>query len=156
MSTHGEINVMQKLIEHTDAEHNYSMRYPSVSPSGDNVEVLKDQKDGMHRIHVHSPDASAVYFEVVSFPTFVDHDKAAAGQQSFLSQNAENATISEMSEAVIHSYPAKEFRFEGTLQGRHKVRRFIFVDSPLRTYRLIYDPRSEVNERILDSITMGE
>lgn len=145
---------MQDLAEHADPEHNYSMRFPSTSPSGDEVTVVKGQRDGMHRIHVHTADERTVYFEVVSYPTQIDRDEAAAGQRRSLTERSANGVLSDVVQTVIHSYPALEFRFEGTLQGRDKVRRFLFVESPIRTYRLIYDPRSELNERILDSVTM--
>jgi hypothetical protein len=57
---------------------------------------------------------------------------------------------------VVGNFRATEFSFEGTLGGQWKSRRFIFLDSALRTYRIIYDPRSTLNEQILASLVLQE
>ena len=62
----------------SDPEHNYSLQIPSVTPSGQAVEVDKDERAGMRRVHAHSPDLSELYFEIVSYPGLIDHDQAIA------------------------------------------------------------------------------
>jgi hypothetical protein len=57
---------------------------------------------------------------------------------------------------MVRSFRATEFGFEGTLGSQWKVRRFIFPDSALRSYRIIYDPRSTVNQQILESFVIQE
>jgi hypothetical protein len=134
----------------------YSIRIPEVAPSGQPVEILKFEREGIRRVHARSPDESEVYFEVTSYPMRVDHDEAAAEQRSFLAMRCADATMTSTSKTLLRSAPATEFRFEGTLQGRYKVRRFAFVDSRTRTYRIVYDPRSDVNERILESLEIDD
>jgi hypothetical protein len=138
-----------------DAEHNYSMQIPNVTPSGQMVEIVKSEHAGMHGVHAHSPDLSELYFELVSYPGLIDHEEAITGQKAFLSEQSSDARIADTKHSAIHTFKATEFRFEGTLQGRWKVRRFIFVDSPIRTYRIVYDHTSELNERVLDSLVVG-
>lgn len=134
----------------------YSIRVPERTPSGHPVEILTLDREGIHRVHARSPDESEVYFEVTSYPTLVDHDQAAVDQKSFLSTRSADARMTSSSRTLVHFLPATEFRFEGTLQGRYKVRRFVFVDSQIRTYRIVYDPRSGVNERILESLEVDD
>jgi len=138
----------------TDSEHNYSLRIPTTTPSGQPVEILKDQRTAAHRIHAQSPDASELYFEIVSAPGLINHEEAVAQQKAFLSSQSSDAAITATKQSVVRSFGATEFDFEGTLEGRWKVRHFIFLDSAIRTYRIIYDPRSEVNEQILDSLVI--
>lgn len=44
--------------------------------------------------------------------------------------------------------------FQGTLQNRWKERKFFFVDGPRRTYRIVHDPRSELNSKALQSLEL--
>jgi len=138
----------------TDTEHNYSLRIPTTTPSGQPIEIVKDQRTGAHRIHAQSPDAAELYFEIVSASGLINHEEAVAQQKAFLSSQSFDAAITATKQSVVRSFAASEFGFEGTLGGRWKVRRFIFLDSALRTYRIIYDPRSTVNEQILDSLVI--
>jgi hypothetical protein len=138
----------------SDPEHNWSTRVPDVTPSGQAVEILKGQREGMHRVHAHSPDECELYIEIVSYPTTIDHDVAVAEQKAFLSTRSSDSGIGETKRSEFHGFGATEFHFEGTLQGRWKVRRFVFVDSPIRTYRVIHDPRSDLNERTLESLVI--
>jgi hypothetical protein len=95
-----------------------------------------------------------LYFEIVSAPGLINHEQAVAEQKAFLSSQSSDAAITATKQSVVHSFGTTEFGFEGTLGGQWKVRRFIFLDSVLRTYRIIYDPRSTVNEHILDSLVI--
>ena len=138
-----------------DEEHNYSVQIPKVTPTGQSVEILEDQRDGVHRVHAHSPDLSELYFEIVSYPAQIDHDEAVAEQKGFLSRQSPDAAITATRRCAVGTSDATEFRFEGTLQGRWKVRRFVFMSTPNRTYRVIYDPTSAVNERVLESLVVA-
>jgi hypothetical protein len=138
----------------TDVEHNYSVRVPHTTPTGQPVEILKSQHEGMHGMHAQSPDDSEVYFEIVSYPGLLNHEEAVEGQKASLASRAPDAALMATKQSTGGASDATEFRFEGTLGGRWKVRRFLFLDSALRTYRVIYDPRSAVNEQILDSLVI--
>ena len=140
----------------TDVEHNYSLRIPTITPTGQGVAILKDEREGVHRVHAQSPDASELYFEIVSARGLLDHEQIIAEQKAFLTHQSSDAIITATKQSVVVSVRATEFGFEGTLGGQWKSRRFIFLDSALRTYRIIYDPRSTVNEQILDSLVLQE
>lgn len=138
----------------TDSEHGYSVQIPSTTPGGQPVEILKEQREGRQRVHAQSPDASEVYFEIMSMPGLINHQQAVAEQKAFLASRSPDAAITATRQSVVHSLSATEFSFEGMLDGQWKVRRFIFLDSAHRTYRIIYDPRSEGNEQILDTLVL--
>lgn len=138
----------------TDTEHDYSLRIPTTTPTGQPVDIVKDQREGAHRVHAQSPDASELYFEILSAPGLINHEEAVAQQKAFLSSQSSDAAITATKQSEVHSFGTTEFDFEGTLGGRWKVRRFIFLDSALHTYRIVYDPRSEVNQQILDSLVI--
>jgi hypothetical protein len=140
----------------SDVEHNYSVRIPQTTPGGQPVEIVRSQQEGMHGMHAHSPDASEVYFEVVSYPGWIDREEAVAGQRDSLASRSPDAALTPTRQTVVGGFEASEFRFEGTLDGQWKVRRFIFLDTALRTYRVIYDPRSAANEEILDSLVFED
>jgi hypothetical protein len=53
---------------------------------------------------------------------------------------------------VVGPFHGTTFEFEGQLQGRFKRRRFVFVDGPRRMYRMVFDPTSAANWRVLDSL----
>lgn len=149
-----EIFTMLDSTVVTDSEHNYLMQIPNTIPTGQSVEILKIQHEGIHGIHAHSPDESEVYFELMSYPQLLNHEEAVAGQRASLSSRSSDATMTAAKQSKVHTFGATEFHFEGALQGRWKVRRFIFLDSAIRTYKVIYDPRSAVNEYILDSLRL--
>jgi hypothetical protein len=137
-----------------DVEHNYSLRVPNTTPTGQPVEILKREHEGMHAVHALSPDESEVYFEIVSFSVLISHEEAVAGQRASLASRSPAAAITAMQRSVVRTWRASEFRFEGALGGRWKVRRFLFLDSAMRTFRIIYDPRSTMNEQILESLVL--
>ena len=35
----------------TDVEHNYSLRIPTTTPTRQGVAILKDEREGVHRVH---------------------------------------------------------------------------------------------------------
>jgi hypothetical protein len=62
----------------TDSEDNYSIRIPNTTPRGQPVVILKDQREGAHRVHAQSLDDSELYFEIVSAPWLINHEQAVA------------------------------------------------------------------------------
>lgn len=143
------------VIEISDSEGGFVFHAPDVTPTGQPVQILRDERDGVHRAHALSPDESELYFEVVSYPHHIDHREAAAQQKRFLAEHSSDGAYTTAQATTVKSLPATEFGFQGTLGGRWKVRRFIFVDTTARTYRIIYDPTSGLNLQVLDSLVIA-
>src|SRR6266540_6828140 len=91
-----------------------------------------------------------------SSPGLMNHEQAVAEQKAFLTRQSSDAAITATKQSVVRSFRATEFGFEGTLGGRWKVRRFIFLESALRTYRIIYETRSKENEQKIDNLVNKE
>ena len=140
-------------LTHSDEEHHFSFRFPEFSSAGQAVTVEKAQKDGTHRIHVFTEaDMQEVYFEVRSYASKLDHDVDIEQMNTSLVERSPEGEISPPAPLTFQSLKGTEFRFAGQLQGFYKVRRFMYVDTKDRTYRIIYDPRSETNAQILNSL----
>jgi hypothetical protein len=145
---------MPNSVEITDSEFRFSFRVPEVTPKGQPVQILRDERDGVHRVHALSPDESELYLEVVSSPGLMNHEDVVGQQQRFLAEHSPDGSFTHASGTIVKSHPATEFSFQGTLGGRWKVCRFVFIDSDVRTFRIIYDPTSNLNAEVLDSLAI--
>ena len=137
-----------------DDEHGYAVEIPDATPRGQAVAVRSGERNGVHILHAESPDQSELYFEVTSYPALNDHGALARDQQRFLSEHAADAEMTAIERTVTLGQSGLTFDFSGTLQGRWKARRFLFLDGPTRTYRVVRDHTSELNERVLGSFNL--
>lgn len=132
-----------------DAEGGFAIEVPEEGASGAPVEVERDERDGAQRLHAQTTDASEVCVEVLAGTSVVDHAVAVADQQRFLRERATVETLTDRAQGPLGGRPASTFDFVGELGGRHRSRRFAFVDAGGRTYRIVHDPTSPANEAIL-------
>ncbi len=139
-----------------DAEHGLTLRVPTETADGIPVELTRDERDGSHRIHAHTPDGSSVYVEVVSYPGLVDHDTAIADQQAGLRVRAPGAAIGPVRPATVAGRAATAFEFAGALEGVRRRRWFAFVDTAQRTVSVVHDPGSPANDAILATLTLDD
>lgn len=145
---------MVETLNIVDPQRAYSLTLPRTTPQGQSVDVQRGERGDLHVLHAESPDQSELYFEVAAYSGLLDHVTLATEQQRFLRKNAADAQTTDIVRSPgVHA--GTSFDFRGTLQGRWKVRRFLFVDGPTRTYRIVRDPTSDVNERILLSLNLG-
>lgn len=135
-----------------DTEHGYSVSIPPTTPDGQPVATQTGERGGLHLVHAESPDLSTLYFEVAAYPDLRNHAELAEGQRRFLTDQSADVELSETRELAIGCLAGTGFDVRGTLQGRWKERRFFFVDGPTRTYRIVHDPRSPLNERVFASL----
>jgi hypothetical protein len=133
-----------------------TFRLPTRSPGGADIKVSRSARGGFHRVHARSPDGSTVYVEVLAYPELVPHDAAIAEQQDALRQRAPDARIAGPIADAFHGRPSTGFEFEGTLGTAQTRRRFVFVDTPARTIRIVYDPGSAMNEAILATLRLEQ
>ena len=125
---------------------------PETTPNGQPVAILRDNRTDGTLMHAESPDQSELYFEVLAYTAQREHAGAVAAQREFLATNATNHRIGPASSAVVNGLPATTFDFEGWLQGRWKVRRFLFVDAGGCTHRIVFDPTSRLNHDLLAAL----
>jgi hypothetical protein len=138
---------------HSDRDHHFSLRYPE-EISGEPVTTRHTEENGLHRVHLQSLDQSELYFEVVSYDQTVDHQQGIQKQRNDLSERSPDGTFTAEVEQDVGSIMANGFDFEGFLEGRWKVRRFLYLDGPDRTYRIVFDPTSELNVEVLGTFAL--
>ena len=135
-----------------ESDRRYAVALPETTPTGQTVTVQQGKRGNAHILHAESPDQSELYFEVTTHASRTDHKELVATQQQFLRGNAPDAELTPTTTTTIGTRTATTFDFKGTLQGRLKARRFLFVDGARYTYRVVYDYTSPLNETVLKSL----
>jgi hypothetical protein len=130
----------------------WSVALPQITPSGRPVTIRRDTRTDSTLMHAESPDQSELYFEVLCYTTLRDHSAAIAAQQSILAEHAQDHRIGAVASTTVNGRAATTFDFEGWLQGRRKVRRFLFIDAGGCTHRIVFDPTSTLNHDILAAL----
>lgn len=139
-----------------DLEHGFSIRIPSRTPSDQSVTIDRAERDGVGRVHAHSPDGSELYVEVVAYPGLIDRREAAVEQRRYLSEQDPECRLSRVRAIKLGSLVGSGFAFTGTLGDQLRVRRFLFVDAADRTFRIVYDQTSALNRAALRTLAIGE
>lgn len=134
--------------------HGYEVWIPESTPNGQPVTVETRENAGVHIMHAESPDQSELYFEVTAYPAIREHHQLAGGQQEFLREHSPDGGMTETIEGTVGKYSGTTFDFRGTLQGKWKERRFLFVNRATRTFRVVHDPTSKLNLEVLDSLVL--
>jgi hypothetical protein len=132
----------------------FAIEIPNEAASGAPVEIERDERDGARRLHAQTPDASEIYVEVLAATSVVDHGRAIADQVAFLRERATVVTLTDPAPELLGGRPASTFDFVGELGGRHRSRRFAFVDGGGRTYRIVHDPTSAANASIIGTLRL--
>ena len=139
-----------------DTANGYSVSLPDTTPSGRVVDIQTGMRRRAHIMHAESADQSELYFEVTSYPGVLDHAELAREQRAFLTDQAQHVRMTPLVRDRVGPLDGDTFEFAGHLQGRSKERRFVFVDGPVvrphRTYRVVFDPTSSLNWRVLDTL----
>ena len=134
----------------SEQNHQWAYDIPSRLAGGQSSETTRDCHEGMERAHSHSTDFATLYFEVVSYPNKVEHQPIIQQQQPAIANRFSNVTFTPVETFKFNGRPATEFTFESD----EKTRRFIFIDGDERSYRIIYNPLSNVNHEVLESFRL--
>jgi len=145
---------MSKQQNIVQDDFGYMVRVPESTPKGQNVTIQTRERSGIHIMHAETPDQSELYFEVTAYPTILDHDTIAKKQQDFLRENSDDGSLTEIAQETVGIHTGTTFDFRGTLQGKWKERRFLFVNGPTRTFRVVHDPTSALNVQSLNSLEL--
>jgi len=130
----------------------WSVALPGKTPNGQAVTIMRGERADSMLMHAESPDQSELYFEVLCYATVRDHGAAISAQQTFLAEHATDYRIGAAAPTMVNGLAATTFDFEGWLQGRWKIRRFLFVDAGGCTHRIVFDPTSTLNHDILGAL----
>ncbi len=86
----------------------------------------------------------------------LNHQALIAAQRHFLSERSLDEQIGEPSQQVLAGHHCTAFDFRGELGGELRERRFLFIDGPFFTYRIVYDSTSRLNELVLQSLKLAD
>jgi hypothetical protein len=126
--------------------------YPRLTPDGHAVaeteETVRDHRGDMERVHFTSPGSSELYVEVARFREHTpqqEYDNHGA----HLKQRFGADAVAPLTETTLGDRAAWTYAFRWD-EGERSV---LLVQIGADTYRVLYDPRSALNEQVVDSIT---
>jgi hypothetical protein len=124
-------------------------RYPAATPGGHPVELIEEQRDDYLRVHLLAPD-DEVYFEVRRFAEGdpqAHHARHRAGLEAQLA--GQGLTVSDLTPAPVAGRAGHAYQFQWG--ERERAARLLVVGGGL--YRIIYNPRSALNDQILSTMS---
>jgi len=125
--------------------------YPTVTPEGRAVDVAEEEREGASGVHLTSQDSQELYVEVRHFAGLTP-DQEYARHKPYLEQRFGAGSVSDTSATTLGGFPAWTYTFRWD-QGERSAILFNLAGD---TYRIIYDPRSPLNEQIISTITVVE
>ena len=132
--------------------------YPAVTPQGQTVERTEQQVDDprgkMERVHLSSPDRQELYFELARFHGITPEDEYA-NHKPYLEQRFGADGLSELTGTTLLGRPANAYAIRWDEEGRPMERAVRLLRVGGDTYRVIYDPRSELNNQVIATLTVS-
>jgi Protein of unknown function (DUF3303) len=133
--------------------------YPAVSPRGQAVDRTEehavDHRGDIERIHLSSPDRSELYVEVARFRGIAPEDEYA-NHGTYLKQRFGPDEVTDLTSTSLQGRPARSYSFRSDEEGRPMERSALLLHVGDDTYRVIYDPRSALNDEVLATIVITD
>ncbi len=136
---------MKQWQRSTDPDFIISFTYPDPTPAGFEVKKLIRKTAEMIRVHLSSLESSELYFELSNYLNGLD---PSTGRNNLVNENKgrfDGFKATTLKEVVVASMPAQSFTF----CWQKGARQVLFFDVDPVTYRVIFDPRSNLNHKIL-------
>ncbi len=133
----------------SEPQYKIQLKYPNPTPQGFTVEKIGSQRNDTRRVHFSSKGSSELYFEVVKLLN-LEPDEEYQLHKSFLLQNFEKLTITELQRTLVGTYSALTYAFTWP----QKERKVILLQNGGATYRILYDPCSELNHQVVATIEL--
>jgi hypothetical protein len=129
--------------------------YPAVTPQGHAVERNEEPFRDYARVHLSSPDRQELYLEVVRFDELAPEDEYLH-HRPYLEKRFGADSITALTETSLQGRPAWTYGFRWD-EGERTTERSVFLLRMGRdTYRIIYDPRSQLNADVIATLTIAE
>ena len=126
--------------------------YPDPTPNGQAVDRDEKSFRGYERVHLSSSDRRELYLEAVRFHDLTPEDEYLR-HKPYLEQRFGADSISSLTGASLQDWPAFAYSFGWTEEGRPVERSVLLLFVAGETYRIIFDPRSELNARVIATFT---
>jgi hypothetical protein len=135
------------------------LSYPSTTPDGQTVERteqrVSDHRGELERVHLSTPDRQELYFELARFADVTPQDEYS-NHKPYLEQRFGTGSVSELTQTKLLDRRAWTYAFHWHEEGRRMERAALLLDVGGGTYRLIYDPRSELNAQVLETFRISD
>jgi hypothetical protein len=129
--------------------------YPAVTPQGRAVERNEEAFRDYARVHLSSPDTQELYLEVVRFDGVAPEDEYLH-HRPYLEKRFGADSITALTETSLQGRPAWTYAFRWD-EGERAMERAVFLLPVGRdTYRIIYDPRSQLNADVIGTVTIAD
>ncbi len=133
--------------------------YPEVTPHGQPVERneqrVDDHRGEMERIHLSSPDRRELYFELARFGGIAPQDEYA-NHKPYLEKRFGAGSVTALTATSLHDRPSWTYAFHWDEQKGPMERAALLLQVGEDTYRVIYDPRSELNDQVIATLTIAD
>jgi hypothetical protein len=131
--------------------------YPTVTPEGHDVERAEEQandhRGAIERVHLTSAGSGELYFEAARFRGETPEGEYL-NHTAYLRRRFGDEAVTELSETTVAGRAGWAYGLR-TDEGEHE-RSLLLLPIGSDTYRFIYDPRSELNAKVLASLTVTE
>ena len=129
-------------------------RYPAVTPQGQTVErvdeTANDHRGDIERVHLSSPDKQELYVEGIRFRGLSPQDEHER-HRAYLEQRFGAGSVTPLSETSHGEQPAWEYSF----RWKDGERSVLLLELDGDTYRILWNPRSELNLRVVATVSTG-
>jgi hypothetical protein len=133
--------------------------YPAVTPHGQAVdrteEHVVDHRGDMQRIHLSSPDRSELYVEVARFRGIAPEEEYL-NHSPYLKERFGADAVTELTGTTVLGREAWTYAFRWDEDGRPMERSALLLHVAGDTYRVIYDPRSKLNDEVIATIVITD
>ena len=123
-----------------------TLKIPHPTPQGYPVAVRERSSNTSYRIHLVSEGSSEVYFEVGQYND-LELPQAVEAFVQDVSERIDGLQKSEPQETRLAGFHAYQFSIRWP--GNERV--ILFIEKEEALFRIIYDPASSINHRILET-----
>jgi hypothetical protein len=127
--------------------------YPAVTPQGQAVEQNDEPFRDYARVHLSSPDRQELYLEVVRFHELAPEDEYLS-HRPFLEERFDADSITALTQTSLRGRPAWTYGFGWNEGDRAMERSVLLLRVGRDTFRIIYDPRSDLNTEVIATLTI--
>ena len=126
--------------------------YPDPTPQGQPVARNEESFRGYARVHLSSTDRQELYLEVVLFHDLEPQEEYLQ-HRPYLERRFGPDSVTALTETNLRERQAWVYAFRWDEEGRPGERSVLLLRVAGNTYRIIYDPRSELNARVIATLT---
>ena len=121
------------------------------------VHRADERRDGAVGVHLTAEGSQELYIEVVRFFHLSPGDEYTR-HKAQLDQRFGAGSVTSLTQECSfgRDWPAWTYAFRGNIRGNMGERSVLLLPVATDTYRVIYDPRSPLNLKVIASITIGE